>query len=111
MIHDATLGSPVIQSPISFTGSGDQIIVPAVAGVSIGVLQFFFVLNGTANLTYKSGSTALSGALAFLPNGAQVQDFVQLPLKCNVGDPFIINVDVSISLGGTIWYYKAPRVQ
>lgn len=111
MIADATLGSPVIQSPISFTGSGDQIIVPGVAGYSIGILQFFFITSAGVTLTYKSGSTLLSGALPFLANGAQVQDFIQLPLRCNFGDPFIINAGVAVTLGGVIWYYQAPGVK
>lgn len=111
MISDTTLGSPVIQSPISFTGSGDQILVPGTSGYRIGILQFFFIISGAATLIYKSGTTALSGALPFLANGAQVQDFIQLPLQCNAGDPFIINAGSPITLGGTLWYYKASGIQ
>lgn len=110
MINDATLGTPPIQIPISFTGSGNQIIVPGVIGFKVGVLQFFFVLSASSTLTYFSGVTALSGALPFLANGAQVQDFIQLPLTCNDGDPFIINSSAPITLGGTLWYFKAPSV-
>ena len=111
MISDTTLGSPVIQSPISFTGTGDQIIIPGASGYKIGVLQFFFITSGAVTLIYKSGATALTGALPFLANGAQVQDFIQLPLQCAADDPFIINAGASITLGGTIWYYKAPSVR
>lgn len=110
-IHDATLGSSVIQSPISFTGSGDQIIVPGTIGFKVGILQFFFVISATATLIYKSGATALTGSMSFLANGAQVQDFIQLPLECNDGDPFIINASLSVTIGGTIWYYKAPSIK
>jgi hypothetical protein len=85
--------------------------VPGVSGYKIGILQFFFIISGAATLIYKSGTTALTGNLPFLANGAQVQDFIQLPLTCNDGDPFIINASVSVTLGGTLWYYKAPSVK
>jgi len=111
MISDPTLGSPTIQTPISFTGTGDQILVPGIAGFKIGILQFFFVVSGAVTLIYKSGSAVLTGALPFLANGAQVQDFVQLPLQCNIGDPFIINASSSVTLGGTLWYYRASNVR
>ena len=111
MIHDTTLGSPVIQTPITFTGTGDQILVPGTVNYRIGILQFFFIVSASVTLTYKSGSIALTGALPFLANGAQVQDFIQLPLQCNDGDPFIINASGAITLGGTLWYYKAPNTR
>lgn len=110
-VWDATIGSPVIQSPISFTGTGDQILIPGTAGFKIAVLQFFFIVSGTVNLIYRSGVTALTGTLSFTSNGAQVQDFIQLPLTCNDGDPFIINASTAVTLGGTIWYAKPPSIR
>jgi hypothetical protein len=103
---DATIGASVVQAPINFSASGDNIIIPGVAGKRIKVLQFFFVLAATTNLTYKSGSTALSGPLDFGSNAAQVQDFIQLPYTCNVGDPFIINSSSAVQVGGTVWYVQ-----
>ena len=110
-IRDATLGSPVIQIPINFTGSGNQIIVPGAVGFKIAIFQFFFICSASVTLQYYSGLTALSGPLPFLANGAQVQDFIQLPLSCNDGDPFIINTSTSITLGGTLWYANAASIR
>ena len=110
MINDLTLGASVIQSPISFTGSGDHIIVPGVSGFTIAVLQLFFVLSAAGSLTYKSGSTAISGSLPMLANAGITQDFGQLQLSCNLGDPFIINTSTSINGGGTIWYLQTSGV-
>lgn len=112
-VFDATLGSPVRQAAISFSsvGAGDQIIVPGTTGFKVAVLQFFFVVSADVTLTYRSGTTDLTGAMPFLANGAQVQDFIQLPLTCADGDPFIINVDAAVILGGTIWYAKPPSVR
>ena len=98
------------QVPINFTGSGDQVLVTGATGTRIAVLQFFFIVSATVILTYKSGATALTGPLAFLANGAQVQDFIQLPLMCNDGDNFIINAAASVTLGGTLWFARPPSV-
>ena len=100
------------QTPINFTGAGDQTVVTGQVGTRIAVLQFFFVLSAAVTLTYKSGlSTMLSGPMPFLANGAQVQDFIQLPLMCNDGDNFVINAAASVTLGGTLWFARAPSVR
>ena len=98
------------QVPINFTGSGDQVLVAGTVGSRIAVLQFFFIVSASVTLTYKSGATALSGPLAFLANGAQVQDFIQLPLICGDGDDFIVNASTAVTLGGTLWWAVAPSV-
>lgn len=110
MITDVTLGSTVIQSPISFSGNGDQIIVPGVSGLTISVLQMFFVLSAAANLLYKSGTTALTGSMNMLANAGIFQGYSQLPLTCLVGNPFIINTSASAAAGGTIWYIQTSGV-
>jgi hypothetical protein len=108
---DATYGSPIQQAVINFTGSGDQIVVAGISGQVIRVLQFFIVLGASATLIYKSGATALTGPLSFLANGAQVQDFIQCPLNClSPGDPFIINANNAVTVGGTIWYVQSPSL-
>jgi hypothetical protein len=99
------------QIPLNFTGSGDQVVVTGAVGTRIAVMQFFFIVSAAATLTFKSGSTALTGPLSFLANGAQVQDFIQLPLMCNDGDNFIINAAASVTLGGTLWFARAPSVR
>jgi len=99
------------QVPLNFTGSGDQVVVTGAVGTRIAVMQFFFIVSTAVTLTFKSGSTALTGPLAFLANGAQVQDFIQLPLMCNDGDNFVINAAASVTLGGTLWFARAPSVR
>lgn len=101
---DATIGASVSQIPINFSASGDSIIVSGVAGKRIKVLQYFMVIAAATNLTFKSSQTTLSGPLDFGSNAADVQDFIQLPLTCNPGDPFIINSSNAVQVGGTLWY-------
>lgn len=105
---DSTHGPMVSQIPLNFSASGDNVVVPGITGLRIKVLQFFFVLAGAVNLTYKSGAvTVLSGPMDFPSAGAQVQDFIQLPLTCNVSDPFVVNLSTGVQLGGTIWFIQS----
>jgi hypothetical protein len=99
------------QVPISFTGAGDQVVVTGQTGTRIAVLQFFFIVSATVVLTFRSGATALTGPLSFLANGAQVQDFIQLPILCNDGDNFVINAASPVTLGGILWFARAPSVK
>ncbi len=104
---DDTLGAHVTQAPIDFSGSGDNTVISGLLGQVIRVLQFFFVIGAATNLTYKSGANALSGPLDFSSAGAQVQDFIQLPLTCNSGESFVINSSNAVQVGGTIWYIRS----
>jgi len=101
---DPTIGPLVQQAVISFSSSGNNVVVLGVTSQRIKILQFFLVLAGATNLTYYSGATPLSGPLDFSANAAQVQDFIQLPLTCNVGDSFVINSTNAVQVGGTVWY-------
>ena len=91
--------------------AGDQTVVPAMPGYRLAIHQFFFVVSATTTQIYKSGATALTGPLSFLANGAQVQDYINLHLLCNDGDPFVINSSSAVTLGGTIWYAGAPSIR
>lgn len=73
-------------------------------GKETKILQFFLVFAGATNITYKSGTTVISGPMDFSANAAQVQDYMQLPLTCNPGDNFIINSSNAVQVGGTLWY-------
>lgn len=101
---DATVAANVQQAAVSFSGSGDNTVVVGLPNKQIKILQFFLVFAGATNITYKSGVTTISGPMDFSANAAQVQDYMQLPLTCNVGDNFVINSSAAVQVGGTIWY-------
>jgi hypothetical protein len=101
---DATIGPEVQQAAVNFNASGDNVVILGLVGSRIKVLQFFLVFAGATNITYKSSSTPMSGALSFGSNAAHVLDYMQLPLTCNPGDSFIINSSAAVQVGGTVWY-------
>lgn len=55
----------VKRAKISFTTAADNTIVAAVTGKKIQVRSYAFTVAAEVNLTWKSGSTAISGAMDF----------------------------------------------
>jgi hypothetical protein len=97
----------VQQAVINFSGSGDNIIATGTSGQITRVLQLFFVIGGTTVLTFKSGSSALTGGMSFNTSGAMFMDYIHMSLDClNAGDNFIINSTNAVQIGGTIWYVQ-----
>ncbi len=101
---DDSLGASVQQAVVDFTAAGDNTIISGVLGQKIKVLQFFLVISAATVLTYKSGSTALTGLMNFTGAGSHVQDFIQLPITLASGDSFVINNSLGVQVGGMVWY-------
>jgi hypothetical protein len=85
--------------------SGDTVLLGGQAGVRYRIHGFFFQCGGTTNVQFKSGSTALCGALpnvansvvssAYDPNGQMI---------CNPGDDLIINSSATVQVSGSLDY-------
>lgn len=54
---------------ISASASGDNTIVAAVSGKRIRVQNYTIIAAGDVSVTWKSGSTEISGAMPFASNG------------------------------------------
>jgi hypothetical protein len=97
---------------ISVSSIGDNTVVAAVAGRSIRVTSLVLVEAAAVSITFKSGSTALSGAIPMLANGAIVLDPVferQAPwLTTALGEAFVINLSVGVACTGWLDYVLAP---
>lgn len=103
--HDATVGAQVLQAPINFSSTGDNVVVNGLVGKVTKILQIMLVLSTSSNLIFKSGSVAISGTFTMLANGSFVLDYIQLPITClNPGDNFVINQSGAATVGGIIWY-------
>src|SRR5258708_34720583 len=74
--------------------TGDNIIVPAVAGKSILVWKIMDVVGGVINLTMKDGAvTNFTGAVPLVANRRMVFPFDAHPwFRIRPGHVFIINV-------------------
>ena len=99
------LQSLIQQTAVSFSTSGDQTVVAALANKTTRILQLFLVIGGTTNLIFKSGATALTGTLTF-SSGAMFMDYIHLSMDCLQGGAFIINSSQAVTVGGTVWYVQ-----
>lgn len=94
---------------IDITTSGDNTVIAAQgAGTYIAIDHINFIVTTAVGLTFKSGSTSLSGAYPFdtkqalaLDNAMQAEKGV---ITCNDNEAFIINLDGPVQVSGFVRY-------
>lgn len=99
-------------------GSTDQTVVSAVPGMSIEVLQYTYTVSADASLTWKSNTTALSGAMPVLASGGVVSvsapagtfGGTTLPLfKTAVGEALKLGISTVSTVGGHLVYRTVSK--
>ena len=96
---------PLLELPVDTASAGDNIVIPGAAGTTILVYSLFFVMGGNADVTIKSDTTALTGAMAMLQYGSVVLDYNRRPwFHCGDGEDFIINLSAGVSIDGRVYY-------
>lgn len=101
--------------PISFSATGDNIIIPAVPDVETRVYSWFFTISANTLLTVKDGpAIVLTGPMAFLAFGDWVLDWREespsVPLAwftTSPGNALIINQSGVAQVSGRIYYLQA----
>ncbi len=88
----ANVGKVVFQTPttsalthaaISFSSTGDNVIVSTASSQTVRVFRMFFVTSAATTITIKSGgATNMTGAMSFTANGSFTLDFS--------GDPWFV---------------------
>lgn len=90
---------------VSFSSSGDNEIIAAVAEKRILVHRLFVVCAGATSLTFKRGSTALSGAIPMTANGGITFDISGEPwFTTGLEEAFNIGSSNAVQVSGTIYY-------
>lgn len=91
---------------LNFNGNGDNNAIAAVTGQTIKVWKIAFTTAGAVNVTFKDGTTALSGAFVFTANGSNMilyydgsPHFVTSP-----GNAFVMNLSAGVAITGEVWY-------
>ena len=91
---------------IAFSSSGDNTVVAGLTANPIRVYGLVATVNGATNITFKDGSTALSGALILTGNGSSFT----LPLTdepyftTTIGNAFVMNSSSAVAVSGICWY-------
>lgn len=94
---------------INFISSGDNEIVAAQANKRILIHRLFLVCGGSTNLTFKRGSTSLSGAIPMATNGGITFDITGEPwFATDLSEAFNIGSSSGVQVSGTCYYDLSP---
>lgn len=93
---------------IDFSTAANHTIAAAVAGQEIHITNLTLTVGGETNLTFKSGTTAMSGPMDFggtnEPRG--LKDHLGCcPLKTTAGEAFIITSSAAVQVSGYVTGY------
>jgi hypothetical protein len=88
---------------VNFTASGDTSVITGVAGKVIYIYGFDLALSTSTTLTFKSGSTALTGPMTLNAYSKQITDTSPY-FVTNPGDNFVLSPGASATVAGVIWY-------
>lgn len=107
---------PVEYAPIDIsTGAGDTTVLAAVAGTRFRILHYYLISQFFQAVTFKSGSTALTGALLNVTFSDTTPFISPLHDQCpwgvfqtNKGEAFVITKGDTATLRGYITYQRIP---
>jgi hypothetical protein len=87
-----------------------MITIAAVAGKKISITNIALTVSGETNITLKSGTTAISGAMDFggtdEPRG-MTQGLGEYPLQTTPGEAFVMSSSLAVQVSGYVTYYLA----
>jgi len=96
---------------ISANTAGDNTVVSAVTGKKIRVQSYTIAASDTVSLTWKSGTTAISGAMPVAANGAltvtagaATATGLDGVLQTAGGDALVLALSGNIAVGGHLRY-------
>jgi hypothetical protein len=98
-------GQPLTSAVLSSAAGGDITGVAATAAKFTRVYKIFLVVTGATVITFKDGTTALSGAMSLPANGAIILDLDGQPwFVTSKNSAFFINSSAATQVSGTIYY-------
>lgn len=99
----------LLETPIDFVATGDNIVVPALAGASVRVYHLFLVVSADTTITIKHASTAFTGAMSMLAHGSICLDFVGQPwFTAEDNEAFVISQSGTAQVSGQVGYTQIP---
>ncbi len=97
--------SPFAEAVINFSASGDNTIIAAVSAKIIRIYRIMLIAAGATNLTVKSGSTSLTGAMAMAANGGFILDESSYAwFTGGTNENFILNSSAAVVIAGRVYY-------
>lgn len=98
----------ILQAVINFAAAANNCVISPVTGKKIKIVNIMLTVAGEINLTLRSGTTGLSGALDFggtdEPRGV-VHHFGDAPLETASGEGFCILCSTAVQVSGYVTYF------
>lgn len=98
---------------INAGNAGDNTIIAAVPNKRIRILGYTVIASGIVTMTWKSGSTSISGPMAMAANGGAAPATTALTpaglvgvLEGGIGEAIIINLGGAVTVGGHLVYIE-----
>lgn len=105
--NDASNLKPLSCDIVSFSNTGDNTLVASVAGKSVMAYRLLIVVSAATSLTFKRGSTAISGAMPLAANQGLALDISNVPwYQTNDGEALVLNQSGTAQVSGTIYYLQ-----
>ncbi len=103
--------SSASSTPINTASSGDVTIVSGVTGQTVRVLEMVFTAHAATNVTFKDGTTALTGPMELTAAGASFNFFLVASgaphFITSKGNGFVINNSNAVQLSGYLLYTQS----
>jgi hypothetical protein len=92
---------------ISVSGAGTASVVAAVTSKKIRVLAYSLIASAAMNVTWKSASTSISGAMPVAQNGGLAPGFCPVGImETAAGEALQLTTDAAGTVGGQLTYVE-----
>lgn len=106
-VTNSSVKDVLLEASINFANGADNTIVAGVSGQGIYVYKYFLVVSNALTLTFKDGSTGLTGPISLAANEAMVFTFDTRPwYSTTLGNDFIINASNGSQVSGRVYYLQ-----
>lgn len=107
-VYTSTDEKTILRAKIDIATATDHTIISAVSGKKIHIVSMMFTVAGEVNITLKSNTTALTGAMDFggdlEPHGMVAYHGIA-PLATASGSAFKIGLSDAVQVSGYVTYY------
>lgn len=101
-VLSSLLSRAATSTVINLSAAGDASIVTPTAGKALRIASISFTAASLVNITFKSGTTAISGAM-------QLTDFSEAfnpAIGLATNQPFVLNLGSPIAVNGFVTWYE-----
>lgn len=95
--------SPFLRAPIAVSSSGANNVLAAVTGKYYRIIAYTILVDSTVAITFKSGSTSLSGAMNVTAGIAQPEVLTGC-MQTAVGEAFVMTLGGAVGVNGYVVY-------